>query len=72
VTGSVRVVATLRPEFFDRLLADLGLAALPTRAYPLWSLNREALSLVIKGLVRLVGIGVEARLVARLIEEPGL
>ncbi|MGH3885365.1 MAG: TIR domain-containing protein [Pseudonocardiaceae bacterium] len=68
-TSPVRVVATLRPEFFDQLLADPELAVLPTRVYPLRPLNREALRLVIEGPAQLVGIGVEAHLVARLVED---
>ncbi|MGH3996204.1 MAG: toll/interleukin-1 receptor domain-containing protein, partial [Pseudonocardiaceae bacterium] len=69
VTGPVRVVATLRPEFFDQLLADPELAALPTRAYPLRPLHREALRLVIEGPAQLAGIEVEAHLVARLVQD---
>jgi hypothetical protein len=33
--GPVQVVAALRPEFLDQLLADPDLAALPTRRHPL-------------------------------------
>ncbi|MGH3936760.1 MAG: toll/interleukin-1 receptor domain-containing protein, partial [Pseudonocardiaceae bacterium] len=69
VTGPVRVVATLRPEFVDQVLADPELAELPTRVYPLRPLRREALRLVIEGPAQLVGIGVEAHLVARLVED---
>ncbi|MGH3697391.1 MAG: toll/interleukin-1 receptor domain-containing protein [Pseudonocardiaceae bacterium] len=65
----VRVVCTLRPEFFGQVLADPELAALPTRAYPLRPLPREALRLVIEGPAQLAGIGVEAPLVARLVED---
>ncbi|MGQ0774633.1 MAG: nSTAND1 domain-containing NTPase [Pseudonocardiales bacterium] len=64
-----RVVATLRPEFVDQVLADPELAVLPTRFYPLRPLGREALRLVIEGPARLVGIKVSADLVARLVED---
>jgi len=69
LTGPVRVVATLRPEFLDQLLADSTLAALPTDIFALRPLHREALRLVIEGPAQLVGIKVEARLVARLVED---
>jgi WD40 repeat protein/energy-coupling factor transporter ATP-binding protein EcfA2 len=65
----VRVVATLRPEFVDQVLADPELAVLPTRVYPLRPLRREALRLVIEKPARLAGIEVEAHLVARLVED---
>ncbi len=69
LTGPVRVVATLRPEFVDQVLADLELAVLPARVYPLRPLQREALRLVIEGPAQLAGIGVEAHLVARLVQD---
>ncbi|MGH3770557.1 MAG: TIR domain-containing protein [Pseudonocardiaceae bacterium] len=65
--GSVQVVATLRPEFFDPLLVDAELAVLPTRPYPLRPLRRDALAAVIQGPARLAGIGVDEDLVARLV-----
>ncbi|MGH3995987.1 MAG: hypothetical protein ACRDTJ_00810, partial [Pseudonocardiaceae bacterium] len=69
VTGPVRVVATLRPEFLDQLLADPVLATLLTGIFALRPLRREALRLVIEGPAQLVGIGVVAHLVARLVED---
>jgi len=69
LTGPVRVVATLRPEFVDQLLADPELAVLPTRVYPLRPLRREALRQVIEGPAQLAGIKVEAHLVARLVQD---
>ncbi|MGH3885367.1 MAG: TIR domain-containing protein, partial [Pseudonocardiaceae bacterium] len=69
LTGPVRLVGTLRPEFLDQLLADPHLAALPTDLFALRPLHREALRLVIEGPAQLVGIGVEAHLVARLVED---
>ncbi|MGQ0777561.1 MAG: nSTAND1 domain-containing NTPase [Pseudonocardiales bacterium] len=68
-TSPVQVVGTLRPEFLDQLLADPGLAALPTGISPLRPLRREALRLVIEGPARLAGIDVEASLVARLVDD---
>ncbi len=65
--GPIQVVATLRPEFFDRLLGDSSLAVLPTRLYPLRPLRRDALAAVIQGPAQLAGIGVDNELVARLV-----
>jgi len=69
LTGPVRVVATLRPEFLDQLLLDPDLAAVPTRPYPLRPLRREALRVVIERPVRLAGIEVDEGLVDRLVED---
>ncbi|MBV9140365.1 MAG: TIR domain-containing protein [Pseudonocardiales bacterium] len=65
--GSVQVVATLRPEFFEPLLIDPELAVVPTRPYPLRPLRREALAAVIQGPAQLAGIGVDDELVSRLV-----
>ncbi|MGH3701764.1 MAG: TIR domain-containing protein [Pseudonocardiaceae bacterium] len=65
--GPVQVVATLRPEFFDQLLVDPGLAVLPTRPYSLRPLRRDALRAVIEGPARLAGIAVDEDLVASLV-----
>jgi hypothetical protein len=65
LAGPVQVVATLRPEFLDQLLADPDLAVLPTRVHTLRPLRREALRSVIEGLARLAGIGVDEDLVER-------
>ncbi len=67
--GAVQVVATLRPEFLDQLLADADLAVLPTRPYPLRPLHREALRAVIQGPAQLAGINVDGDLVARLVAD---
>ncbi|MGH3824220.1 MAG: toll/interleukin-1 receptor domain-containing protein [Pseudonocardiaceae bacterium] len=67
--GPVQVVATLRPEFLDQLLADADLAVLPTRPYPLRPLHREALRAVIQGPAQLAGINVDDDLVARLVTD---
>ncbi|MGH3685380.1 MAG: TIR domain-containing protein [Pseudonocardiaceae bacterium] len=67
--GPVQVVATLRSEFLDQLLADADLAMLPTRPYPLRPLHREALRAVIEGPAKLAGIAVDDDLVARLVDD---
>ena len=69
LAGPVQVVATLRPEFLDQLLADRDLAALPTRVHTLRPLRREALRSVIEGPANLAAIAVEEDLVARLITD---
>ncbi|MGH3801867.1 MAG: toll/interleukin-1 receptor domain-containing protein, partial [Pseudonocardiaceae bacterium] len=69
LTGPVRMVGTLRPEFLEQWLADPGLASVATDVYPLRPLHREALRLVIEGPAQLAGIDVEAHLVARLIDD---
>ncbi|MGH3905952.1 MAG: TIR domain-containing protein [Pseudonocardiaceae bacterium] len=69
LTGPVQVVGTLRPEFLDQLLADPYLVAVPTDMFPLRPLQREALRLVIEGPAQLAGIGVDADLVVRLVND---
>ena len=69
LTGAVRVVATLRPEFLDQLLVDPELAALPTRTSTLRPLRREALRAVIEKPAQLAGIHVDEGLVDRLVED---
>ncbi len=69
LTGPVRVVATLRPEFLDQLLVDPELAALPTRTYTLRPLRREALRAVIEKPAQLAGIEVDDGLVDRLVDD---
>jgi WD40 repeat protein len=69
LSGSVQVVATLRPEFLDQLLLDTDLAVLPTHPYPLRPLHREALRTVIEGPAELAGIDVDKDLVARLVND---
>ena len=71
LTGPVRVVGALRPEFLDQLLADPGLTGLPTDIRPLRPLPREALRRVIEGPAQLAGIEVETHLVARLVDDTG-
>lgn len=67
--GPVQVVATLRSEFLDQLLADADLRVLPTRPYPLRPLHREALRAVIEGPAKLAGIAIDDDLVARLVDD---
>lgn len=69
LTGPVRVVATLRPEFLDQLLVDPELTALPTRTSTLRPLRREALRAVIEKPARLAGIDVDDGLVDRLVDD---
>ncbi|MGQ0779318.1 MAG: toll/interleukin-1 receptor domain-containing protein [Pseudonocardiales bacterium] len=69
LTGPVQVVATLRPEFLDQLLADPDLAGLPTHTYTLRPLRREALRSVIEKPARLAGIDLDDGLVDRLVED---
>lgn len=69
LTGPVRMVATLRPEFLDQLLTYPELADLPTRVYPLRPLGRAALRTVIEKPARLAGITVHEDLVARLVDD---
>ncbi|MGH3825636.1 MAG: TIR domain-containing protein, partial [Pseudonocardiaceae bacterium] len=69
LTGPVRVVATLRPEFLGQLLVAPELKALPTRIYPLRPLRREALRAVIEKPATLAGLGVDDGLVDRLVDD---
>jgi WD40 repeat protein len=69
LTGPVRVVGTLRPEFLDQLLSDSALATLPTDIYPLRPLHRDALRRVIEKPAGLAGIAVDEHLVAQLVED---
>ncbi|MGH3806720.1 MAG: NACHT and WD repeat domain-containing protein, partial [Pseudonocardiaceae bacterium] len=69
VSGPVRLVVTLRPEFLDRLLSDPGWATLSTALYPLRALGREALRAVIEQPAQLAGIDLDTGLVDRLVED---
>ncbi len=69
LSGSVQVVATLRPEFLEPLLADPGLSALPVRTETLRPLRSEALRSVVTGPAARAGIGVDDELVTRLVED---
>ena len=69
LSGPVRVVATLRPEFLTQLLVDTELSILPTRTCTLRPLHRGALRRVIEGPAQLAGLGVDNDLVARLVDD---
>src|SRR5262249_35861290 len=71
LTGPVRVVATLRSEFLDQLLASPELTGLRMQTYVLRPLRHEALRAVIEQPARLAGIGVDERLVSRLVDDTG-
>jgi WD40 repeat protein len=71
LTGPVQVVATLRPEFLDQLLASPELSALPARTYAVRPLRPEALRAVIERPADRAGIGIDADLVARLVADTG-
>ncbi|MDT7840983.1 nSTAND1 domain-containing NTPase [Streptomyces justiciae] len=67
--GPVDVVATLRPEFLDRVLVDEHLAPLPTHTHTVRPLRRDTLRIVIEGPARLAGIRVTDELVAKLVDD---
>jgi WD40 repeat protein/energy-coupling factor transporter ATP-binding protein EcfA2 len=69
LAGPVQIVATLRPEFLDQLLADPDLTVLPTRVHTLRPVRREALRAVIEGPAQLAGIAIDDDLVARMVAD---
>ena len=71
LTGPLQVVATLRPEFLDPLLASPELSVLPTCTQTLRPLQPEALRAVIEGPADRAGIGIPAELVTRLVADTG-
>ena len=71
VVGPVQLVATLRSEFLDLLLADPALAGLPVTSFPLRPLARDLLPEVIEGPARLAGLRIDAELVGRLVADTG-
>jgi WD40 repeat protein len=66
---SVRLVATLRPEFLGPLLDAPELATLPKRVHPIPPLRRDALRSVITEPARLAGLRVDEDLVERLVAD---
>jgi TIR domain/AAA ATPase domain len=56
ITGPLQVVATLRSEFLDTLLADPTLASLPIHSVTLRLLSTTVLPRVIEGPARLTGL----------------
>src|SRR4051794_36091125 len=71
LAGPVQVVATLRPEFLDPLLASPELSGLPARTQTLRPLRPDALRAVIEGPADRAGLGVDAELVTRLVADTG-
>lgn len=71
LADSVQLVATLRPEFLEALLADPALGPLPTRVVPVSALPHDALREVIEGPARLARIRVDDELVGRLVADTG-
>ncbi len=69
LAGPVQVVGTLRPEFFDQLLASEELAGLPVRTFPLRPLRRDALHTVIEAPADRASIAVDGELVDRLVSD---
>ena len=69
VAGPVQLVATLRAEYLDRLLAEPALTGLPVTPFPLRPLARELLPQVIEGPARLAGLSVDAELVGRMVAD---
>lgn len=69
--GPVDVVATLRPEFLDRMLSDPDLSSLPMRTHVVRPLGREALRTVIKGPASLAGLKISDELVAKIVDDTG-
>ncbi|WP_239341784.1 TIR domain-containing protein [Frankia sp. CiP3] len=69
--GPVRVVATVRSEYLDRLIATAAPAGVRVRAEVLHPLSRDLLRLVITGPARLAGLTVDDELVARMVADTG-
>nr|WP_261326261.1 TIR domain-containing protein [Modestobacter marinus] len=71
LAGPVQVIATLRPEFLDQVLASPELSVLPARTHALRPLRPEALRAVIEGPADRAGIAIDADLVTRLVTDTG-
>jgi hypothetical protein len=71
LAGRVQTIATLRPEFLDRLLVSSELSTLPTRTHMLRPLSRAALREVIEGPAELAGIRIGKEMVDRLVADTG-
>src|SRR4051812_22595202 len=71
LAGPVEVVATLRPEFLDPLLASPEMASLPTRTHTLRPLTPGALRAVIEGPADRAGIAIDADLITQLVADTG-
>ena len=66
---STQIVATMRAEFLDQLLADPELAGLPKRTCTLQPLTLEAVRSVIEGPARLAGFSITDDLIARMVHD---
>jgi hypothetical protein len=67
----LQVVATLRPEFLDRLLSSAELADLPTRVHTIAPMRREGLVAAIVKPAQLAGLELDEGLVDRLVADTG-
>lgn len=71
MSGPLQVVATLRPEFLDRILVDPDLSLLPTSSHLVGPLRREALRSVVEGPATVAGFVVPEGLVTDLVDDTG-
>jgi hypothetical protein len=69
LAGPVRVVATLRSEFCDRLLALPELAGVKRDVFPLRPLDRQMLRRVVEEPATLAGLVVDAELVEQMVAD---
>ncbi|WP_020386515.1 TIR domain-containing protein [Kribbella catacumbae] len=69
MAGPLQVVATLRPEFLDRIQVDPDLAILSASSHLIGPLRREALRSVVEGPAKVAGIGIPDELVDKLVED---
>ncbi|HZM75083.1 MAG TPA: TIR domain-containing protein [Candidatus Limnocylindrales bacterium] len=70
-TASATVVITLRPEFLEPLLSDPSLADLRISPMPLRPLGVDALTTVVVEPARVAGIGLDQKLVRRIVADTG-
>jgi WD40 repeat protein len=71
LTESLQVIATLRPEFLDPLLAAPELAGLPKRIHTLEPLSRAGLRSVIEKPAEIAGIELDDGLADQLVTDTG-
>ncbi|MGD9531340.1 MAG: toll/interleukin-1 receptor domain-containing protein, partial [Pseudonocardia sp.] len=69
LSGPVRAVGTLRPEFLEQLLLNPELAGLAKRVHTIQPLSRDTLRMVIEGPAQLAGIAVDDELVTQLVAD---
>jgi len=70
-TGPVRVVATLRSEYLDRLVEGTDLAGLRVRVEVVEPLARDLLPLVIAQPAQMAGLTIDEELVAQMVTDTG-